>query len=251
MVSKVPDDFFEPIELDEKTKDKLKTKEWTEQEWADHLKKVEGEINDDFQDWKKEKDGETSRGRILIDFKDAYKKIKKQIEKIRNTDSNEFDFMKALFSQIISLITFLLPVISKFTPIGNVGYAIVAGLRILKLFLNRRLVRRMKMDLKTLNKDTAEIAIFGCEMLNGIGMSLEDNEFSLGDAMNFKNALVALPAAVQGATDAVFPEGEALTELVELVKVKFDIPQDNAEKLAEQGLSIGLAIWNAYKAYKK
>jgi hypothetical protein len=69
--------------------------------------------------------------------------------------------------------------------------------------------------------------------------------------MNFKNALVALPAAVQGATDAVFPEGEALTELVELVKVKFDIPQDNAEKLAEQGLSIGLAIWNAYKAYKK
>ena len=217
--------------------------EITDEDWADFWQYEQDKLNERSQEIKKEVEKNLNSGKIKLSFD----QIKKLIDKLKLPE--EVVFVTKLITNLVRIIEYALPLLAKFFPVTRLGYAVISGLSLLKLFLNTRLERRLKMELKNLDKDTAEVVIFGCELLNGIGKSLEDSTFSMSDALNFKDALMTLPAAISGAANVKLPEGEALDELVALVKARFDIPQDKAESLAEKGLEIGLSLYKSWLAY--
>lgn len=216
------------------------------EDWVKLLKKEEDVLNKRSQEIKEEVKKELEDGKIKIDFDEIREKIKWFRE-----NPEEVVFMTRFISTLVGIIEYSIPLVATFFPITRLGYIAIGGLRLLKLYLNRKLSRRIEMELKLLNKDTAEIALFGCATLNGIGLSFEDNEIEWTDAVHFKDAVVALPAAVGDASKAEWPEGEALKELNAFIAAKLDLPQDGIETLVEEGLRIGFAVLEAWKKYKK
>lgn len=102
-------------------------------------------------------------------------------------------------------------------------------------------------------KETQELLEFICSLSDGVRLSLLDGKWSWTDATNFLPALIAVFPAIGGVDrvdDEIFnitPEQKA--ELVEWVKLRFDIDDDHAEAAVEDGLVIALDLILYIKKY--
>jgi len=97
-------------------------------------------------------------------------------------------------------------------------------------------------------KETKEALKFVIELGNGLGKSIEDGKFSLGDAVNFLPAAKAFPAAFSGigkvSAEFLDLDEEERLDLVTFVKDELDIEQDKAEEIAEQAFSLMLNLFS-------
>lgn len=95
-----------------------------------------------------------------------------------------------------------------------------------------------------LNQDEREVIEFAAETFEGVGKALADNHIGVGDILGFKDAAVLALPAFRGRENVKMnslKDPEKRKEAGELFAEKFDIPQDNAEKLAEDGFVLIMA----------
>jgi len=102
-------------------------------------------------------------------------------------------------------------------------------------------------------KETKELIKFASDLGEGIGKSLEDNKWTIGDIYNFVPAAQSAFAGI-GGVDQVLEELKDLDEaekeeLKDYVVEEFDIPQDEAEEYVEKAISIALDIWFFVKKF--
>lgn len=227
-MNKIPDDFLEPIELEKEKK------EWTAEQWAEYWKREQDIINDNFQKHKKEVDSRP-KDKIIIRLDPRY---------FHKDTRLVISFLKTC----LKILNFASPLLAKFFPIAGPILWITRGITALELLLKLKLITRLKMELKVLNKDFADILVFTCRFVNGCEKSYADKELELTDLQHFMPALQALGPAVAGASEMKLPEGEGLDEALALMKVELDFADDALEAKAEHILSIAL---NLYKVLKK
>jgi hypothetical protein len=101
-------------------------------------------------------------------------------------------------------------------------------------------------------KETKEIAIFICKLVNGIEKSLKDGKITVLDATNFIAPLMALGEAL-GGIGSVIPEIDNMTEeqkkeLINFVGVELELDEVKTEPLVLAILNFSL---NTYKSYKE
>ena len=101
-------------------------------------------------------------------------------------------------------------------------------------------------------KETKEIAIFICKLVNAIMASLKDGKINILDATNFIAPLMALGEAL-GGIGSVIPEINAMTEeqkkeLMGYVAEELELDETKIEPLVMAILDLAL---NTYMSYKK
>lgn len=101
-------------------------------------------------------------------------------------------------------------------------------------------------------KETKEVVGFAVELANGVGKSLEDGKWDIGDFVHFMDALMMAPAAIQGITSVPAELGDLsqpeIQEISDYVIEEFDIPQDEVEGVVEDAIKIG---WDIYYLIKR
>lgn len=97
-------------------------------------------------------------------------------------------------------------------------------------------------------QDLEEAVDFAFNLADGIEKSLEDGKISLGDSPKFLKSLMSAPKAIEGINNvpveiADLDEFE-LARIVDKVKARFDIDDDNLEIYVEDAFehAVGLAV---------
>ncbi len=226
-MNKTPDEFFEPITLE-----KNKT-EWTAEQWAEHWKREQGAINDNFQKWKRKKDAEP-KGKIVIRLDEKY---------FHKDTRLVIEFLKTC----LKILNFASPLLVKFFPIAAPILWITRGISALELLLKLKIITRLKMEFQALNKDFADYDFLGCRVINGVEKSYSNKEFEISDLANFMPAIKSVGAAIEGSSEAVVPKTpEAITECVELIKVELDLDNDAAEAKAEKIIGLAASLYGVF-----
>ena len=224
----IPDDFFEPIELEKKQKD------WTEKDWAEYWKREQDIINDNFQKHKKKVDAKPKDKLIIrLDERYFHKDTRLVIE---------------FFKTCLKILNFASPLLVRFFPIAGPILWITKGIQALELLLKLKIITRLKMDLQELDKDFAEILTFTCRFVSGCEKSYQNKELEVSDLRYFMPAAKALGPAIAGASEMVFPTGKALNEALELIRLELDLSDDKLEEKAKSVLAISL---NLYRVLRK
>ena len=101
--------------------------------------------------------------------------------------------------------------------------------------------------MSSLNKDTVEVLVCLARIASGIGFVIEDGRLSLGDIGHFARAASSAIPALDGisnvrANDLKDPEARA--EAIEIFSVEFDIPQEKAEVFIEEGVDLGVKLFD-------
>lgn len=222
-----PDDFFEPITLEKEQKD------WTAEQWAEHLKREQDAINDNFQKWKRKKDAEP-KGKIVIRFDEKY---------FHKDTRLVIDFLKTC----LKILNFASPLLARFFPVVAPILWITKGIQALELLLKLKIIKRLKMEFKELSDDFADCVVLGCRIVNGIERSYENKELEISDISNFIPAIKAVGAAIEGASEAVIPKTPvAIGECVELIKIELDLADDVAEAKAEKIISLAASLYGVF-----
>lgn len=93
-------------------------------------------------------------------------------------------------------------------------------------------------------KETKEMLSLVIAIGNGIGKSLGDGRLSISDLKNFIGVLDVSKDAVKGASkiprELADLDAKEKAELIQFVKVKFDIPQDRIEQVVESALAAAI-----------
>jgi hypothetical protein len=102
-------------------------------------------------------------------------------------------------------------------------------------------------------EETKDVIEFVAKLGNGIAESVADGKWSFTDVTNFIPSATKVFSAIEG-IDKVDDElldldEEEKAELIEFVIEQFDIPQDNAEKIIEEGLDQILNFFMFIKKY--
>lgn len=97
-------------------------------------------------------------------------------------------------------------------------------------------------------KDIVDLAIAGG---NAFGKSVEDGEWTWGDAFNFKDVLVTMGPAIKDFGEGIKAVKDGLNpqqyqDLIGHVKEKFDIHQDRAEVVIEESFQVVMSLWKIY-----
>ncbi len=91
-----------------------------------------------------------------------------------------------------------------------------------------------------------EVVLFGCEIVNGIVKSYEDEHLDWKDIINFAPAAKAAIPAIKdvGEIPAEFEDLDEAErkELTDYVSEKFDIPDDRVEEFVEKAFRVGIQI---------
>jgi len=102
-------------------------------------------------------------------------------------------------------------------------------------------------------KETKELLTFVAQLGNGIGLSLADGKWSLGDVGNFVPALQGIFPGLSGLNLVNDELADLTPEEVEEIKAHvtmvFEIPQDQVEEFVERGVQIGLDLANLVKDF--
>lgn len=226
-MNKIPDEFFEPITVEKKKS------EWNAEQWAKHWKREQDAINDNFQDWKRKKDAEP-KGKIVIRLDEKY---------FHKDTRLVIDFLKTC----LKILNFASPLLAKFFPVAAPILWITKGIQALELLLKLKIIKRLKMEFKHLNKDFADYVVLGCRIVNGVERSYENKEFEVSDLANFMPAIKSVGAAIEGASEAVVPKTpEAIGEAVELIKVELDLADDVLEAKAEKIIALAASLYGVF-----
>lgn len=104
-------------------------------------------------------------------------------------------------------------------------------------------------------KETKELLVFGLDVGEGVFKSYaDDGKITFGDATNFSDAVISVPAALKGVTDvpaelADLDEAE-FGEIKDLVVARLPDIGDKWIVVANEALSIGTSIVKIYNVLK-
>ena len=102
-------------------------------------------------------------------------------------------------------------------------------------------------------EETKDVIEFVAKLGNGIGESVEDGRWTLSDATNFIPAATKVFSAIEGIekvdNELLDLDEEEKVELVDFIIEQFDIVQDEAEKIVEEGLEQLLNFFMFIKKY--
>jgi hypothetical protein len=103
-------------------------------------------------------------------------------------------------------------------------------------------------------KETTDLVILVARLANGVSKSLEDGKISMGDALNFVPALVAIPSAIANCseipTELMNATPEDKDELLDSFKREFSIDNASAEAMIEKVIEFIVAFWKLLKTQK-
>lgn len=95
-------------------------------------------------------------------------------------------------------------------------------------------------------KELKEVLSFAIALGNALGESLEDGELTISDLVNLWAPISSASDAIEGASKVLAEISELddakTKELNDFVKSKFDIPQDELEKVVEAGIGLALNV---------
>jgi hypothetical protein len=92
-------------------------------------------------------------------------------------------------------------------------------------------------------KETTDLVMAVISLANGVGQAVaDDGKIDVTDTVYLIEFMGSLPAAASGAEkipgEIENMTDEQRTDLIALVKAKFDIPQDNVEEVLEDALTV-------------